>query len=355
MKRTMATPIPGGARTRPRTLEELYAELAKSTDTAPNWQGVEAVNKGRKEQSQRNFAAGMALSMLGGESLAPAGRLTMAEAADLARPLRPNEADVGYTDPVTGKISENPSNAARRREKALLAQIAFGEKADLAEAARQVAKERVDEAARQREADRDLRREIAGSRQGRQEPLVQTVDEQGNVVWTPRSQAVGQRTTRPNVNAPKPLSPAAQKEQADLAQQLNSVDLALNAVKASPSAFGKVRGIPGGVAGQFGESVMGTMDTDAETDARAQVYNVVSSVIKARAGTAQSAHELRVLNSFLPSPYDNATQIEGKMKGFKQYLEGQKKSHLEEVTGGARPAAAPAASGAPVIDFGSLK
>lgn len=141
-----------------------------------------------------------------------------------------------------------------------------------------------------------------------------------------------------------PLSEGARKEQADLSQQINATDLAIKGATDYPAAFGTMRGIPGGIAGQFGESVAGKFNTPEETDARSQVFNVMSSVIKQRAGTAQSASELRVISSFLPSPYDDDKQIIAKMKGYKTYLEGQKESHLK---GLGRSSPTPAVPNAP--------
>ena len=122
--------------------------------------------------------------------------------------------------------------------------------------------------------------------------------------------------------APK-LSAEQSKDITSINQQYSTIDGALNAVKATPTAFSFKRGM----AQDFpaGETLAGRMDKPEEAAARAYVYNNVSAVIKERAGTAQSAGELQRLNSFMPGPKDNAQQIENKLSGFKTYLKDLEK------------------------------
>jgi len=122
--------------------------------------------------------------------------------------------------------------------------------------------------------------------------------------------------------APK-LTAEQSKDITSINQQYSTIDGALNAVKATPTAFSFKRGM----AQDFpaGETLAGRMDKPEEAAARAYVYNNVSAVIKERAGTAQSAGELQRLNSFMPGPKDNAQQIENKLSGFKTYLKDLEK------------------------------
>jgi hypothetical protein len=125
----------------------------------------------------------------------------------------------------------------------------------------------------------------------------------------------------------QPLQPKLSSEQAKditaINQQKSTIDSALELVKATPSAFSFARGAA--VALPFGESLAGRSETPEETQARAAVFNIVSKVINERAGAAQSAQEIKRLNAFLPSEFDNATQIENKLKGFNKFLTEQEK------------------------------
>jgi hypothetical protein len=125
----------------------------------------------------------------------------------------------------------------------------------------------------------------------------------------------------------KPLSPKLSPEQSKdivaINQQKSVIDGALQLVKNNPSAFSFARGAA--VALPFGETLAGRRETPAETETRAAVFNIVSKVINERAGAAQSAQELKRLNAFLPSEFDNAKQIENKLNGFNKYLQEQEK------------------------------
>ena len=310
-------------------LAALYDQLAKVSEQPPDYTRVSEVSRNNQAAAESDFEKGLIMSTIGGRHMAPAGNALFANALARRKPMRLNEADVAYQDSSTGEFVDAPGNTQRRREKVLTTQITAGERAALAEEARlariEAERIRLAENKVRDDANRELRRDLG----------TQGFDLRRELAAGRRSDAAAARELKANT-----LNPAAQKEQADFAQQLGATDLALEAAKAYPSAFGKLRGIPGGVAGQFGESVMGTLNSDEETAARSQVFNVMSSVIKQRAGTAQSAHELRILNGFMPSPYDNADQITAKMSGYKRYLEGQKESHLRSVTspGGAEGA-----------------
>jgi hypothetical protein len=131
----------------------------------------------------------------------------------------------------------------------------------------------------------------------------------------------------PIVAGGQPLPPKMSTEQSKditaINQQRSVVDSALTLVKATPTAFNFGRGVAGAIP--FGESIAGRTEKPAETEARAAVFNIVSKVINERAGAAQSNQEIKRLNSFLPSEYDNAKQIENKLNGFKKFLDEQEK------------------------------
>jgi hypothetical protein len=125
----------------------------------------------------------------------------------------------------------------------------------------------------------------------------------------------------------KPLSPKLSSEQSKditaINQQKSVISSALDLVQQNPTAFSFKRGAA--VLLPFGETLAGRTETAPETEARATVFNIVSKVINERAGAAQSAQELKRLNAFLPSEFDNAQKIQDKLKGFNKYLEEQEK------------------------------
>jgi hypothetical protein len=139
--------------------------------------------------------------------------------------------------------------------------------------------------------------------------------------------------TKTNTSTPllgadgKPLSPKLSSEQAKdigaINQQKSVINSALDLVQQNPKAFSFARGAA--VALPFGETLAGRTETAPETEARSAVFNIVSKVINERAGAAQSAQELKRLNAFLPSEFDNAQKIQDKLRGFNKYLEEQEK------------------------------
>ena len=124
-------------------------------------------------------------------------------------------------------------------------------------------------------------------------------------------------------------SEAVTKELSSISQQRAIVKGALDALDKTPSAFGLGRGLAG-------ETIGGRLSSDAEIQARSYLFNVVSGVIKERAGTAQTAGEAETLARFLPQPTDNADIIKGKMKAFDKYLV-DKESGVKPGKAGATP------------------
>lgn len=159
----------------------------------------------------------------------------------------------------------------------------------------------------------------------------------GNIVALPARLAPGQVPVARTAVAPgagfQPLqakpSEAESKENISINQQKAIVNSAIKYLDKTPSAFGLKRGMQGELIGT-------SMDTPKEIEARAYVYNVVSGVIKERAGTAQSAGEKETLNRFLPSEYDNAAEITAKFNAFNQYLD-DKQSGTTKKPGGTSP------------------
>jgi hypothetical protein len=136
---------------------------------------------------------------------------------------------------------------------------------------------------------------------------------------------------------PPKLSTEQSKDITAINQQRAVVDSALKLVQTTPTAFSFGRGVAGAIP--LGETIAGRTEKPAETEARAAVFNIVSKVINERAGAAQSNQEIKRLNAFLPSEYDNSKQIENKLNGFKKYLDEQEKGTRVSTSASATPPA----------------
>jgi hypothetical protein len=151
--------------------------------------------------------------------------------------------------------------------------------------------------------------------------VVYQEDANGNVIALPSRLKKGEVPTARVAVAPgagfQPLqgkpSEAVGKEQMSINQQRAIVKGAIDAVTAAPDAFGMMRGITP-------EAIGGRMASSDENQARSYLFNVVSGVIKERAGTAQSAAEADTLRRFLPVETDTAPVIKDKMLAFDKYL-----------------------------------
>jgi len=142
------------------------------------------------------------------------------------------------------------------------------------------------------------------------------------------------------------LSKAEQKDYRSLLATDKTVDAALARIEKTPTAFGFSKGaatsVGGVTGGRMGASIVSSQMTDDEIQARSFVYNIVSAAIKERAGTAQSAQELKVLDGFLPSPFDDSRVIKAKLKAFKEFINTKREGY--EPADGAEEAPAPAAA-----------
>ena len=175
--------------------------------------------------------------------------------------------------------------------------------------------------------------------------VVYQEDANGNVIALPSKLKKGEVPVARVAVAPgggfQPLtgkpSESVGKELLSLNQQKAVLNSAMKYLDETPNAFGFKRGMQGELVGT-------TLDTPKEIEARSYVYNVVSNVIKERAGTAQTAGEKETLNRFLPSEYDNASEIKAKFTAFQQYLADKETGTSKKRSGGGTPPK-PAAGG----------
>ena len=224
--------------------------------------------------------------------------------------------DIGDADPAVIKLymeSDNPSGAidylskfgmAKTEAKTKMDELAF----------------RLAETANQNEQNRLSREDIAA--QSRENQMTMA-----GIASADRRFAAGlSREDRQIAREDRlsQLTPLQQNELMGIVKSTNAVQTALNVID-TPGAFSAARGAATRL-GPLGESLAARNDTPDQRNARAQVFNVMSSVIKERAGTAQSKSELATLNSFLPNAYDTGPIIKDKLTGFKRYLADQEKA-----------------------------
>jgi hypothetical protein len=172
--------------------------------------------------------------------------------------------------------------------------------------------------------------------------VVYQEDANGNVIALPSKLKKGEVPTARIAVAPgggfQPLqgkpSEAVGKEQMSINQQRAIVKGAIDAATTTPDAFGMSRGL-------MGETLGGRMGSSQENQARSYLFNVVSGVIKERAGTAQSAAEAETLARFLPQPTDNADTIVDKMTAFDKYLVAKETGTTKKRGGADKPPLAP--------------
>jgi hypothetical protein len=176
--------------------------------------------------------------------------------------------------------------------------------------------------------------------------VVYQTDANGNVVALPSRLKAGEVPAGRTAVAPgggfQPMmakpSEAEGKEQMSINQQKSIVQGALRAIKETPDAFGYT-------AGSMPESLRGRLASPEENTNRSYLFNVVSGVIKERAGTAQSAAEAQTLARFLPTETDNADIIKSKLEGFDKYLTDKEAGTTKKrPSAAAKPVANPTAN-----------
>jgi hypothetical protein len=155
--------------------------------------------------------------------------------------------------------------------------------------------------------------------------------------------------------APK-AQPHIQNEITAINQQKSVINGVIKNVEANKDAFGARQGLVEGLP--MGSVVQNRKMTPEQVQARANVFNASSAVVKERAGTAQSPSEKETIMKFLPSPLDSHGVIINKMIGFNKYLEdkergttavsGAVKSYAPNTAAAATPKTSAAQATAPI-------
>jgi len=156
---------------------------------------------------------------------------------------------------------------------------------------------------------------------------------------TPIGGGQGGATGTPTGALMPPLPQHLQTEMSSINQQKSTINDVLKSVEQNRQYFGTKYAAPEIIAGELGASKMNQKLPSSAVESRSQVFNTASSVIKERAGTAQSKNESAIIMRFLPSIYDNDKVIIDKLNGFNKYLESKEKGITPDI--GAVPAYRP--------------
>lgn len=218
-----------------KRLADLYARAEQLSAAPVDYSQVEQFARERAAGSQRDFLGGLALATLGGEQMSPIGRALATSAIEEGKPFRGNQADTGYFLPESGKFAENPSAVLARKLRELNLQSAAAEREETLRANIADRQQRAQEA-------NELRRDLAASRPAPSEPLYQTTDEQGNVVWTPRSLAAN-KPVAPKGGAQTKIDPSVMESWLDEAEKLLPQSTH-SYIGTGVDALGRVVGIP---------------------------------------------------------------------------------------------------------------
>lgn len=147
-------------------LAALYQRVVDAQSAPTDFAEVRDVAQSRATAGQRDFLGGLALSTLGGKTMAPTGRALSESGIEAAKSLRANAADIGYYDPETGAFVENPVAARTRADKTALDTIRLAELGETAELNAEQRRYTTDVNAEvRREANEDRRQANADRRQ----------------------------------------------------------------------------------------------------------------------------------------------------------------------------------------------
>jgi hypothetical protein len=326
------------------SVADLYDKLDAENRMPVDYSGITKVNKARRESADRETLAAMAMTIMGDKGIKAAGNHVLVKALENQNPIRPNAADVGWTNPETGEFVPNPDTARTQHERLLTGRIdAITKENDNAIKTAMLAgdKRKADALA----ANNDIFRALLLS-QGQQNA---------------NSRAISADAAEVRANKPGKEDELTTQQRTKISQHDADIATAESAIKAAEDAksgFGMLRGLPKTLAGQFGESIAGRWDNDKETYARSRVFNEVSALIKERAGTAQSAGEMARLISFLPGDLDDANAVAKKMRSYVAYLKEQRHEIAKVVPKVPRAPEAPVTPAAPAfappapVDYG---
>jgi len=133
----------------------------------------------------------------------------------------------------------------------------------------------------------------------------------------------GGATGTPTSALMPPLPAHIQKEITETNQQTSIINDAIKGVEKNRQYFGPKYAAPEILGGDFGQSRMNAKLPEGAVEARSNVFNTASAVIKERAGTAQTPSEKTIIMRFLPSIFDNDATVIRKLNAYNKYIESK--------------------------------
>jgi hypothetical protein len=137
---------------------------------------------------------------------------------------------------------------------------------------------------------------------------------------TPIGGAQGGATGSPTGALMPPLPANIQKELIETNQQTSIINDAIKGVEKNRQYFGGKYAAPELLGGEIGQAAMNAKLPEGAVEARSNVFNTASAVIKERAGTAQTPSEKTIIMRFLPSIYDNDATVIKKLNAYNKYI-----------------------------------
>lgn len=173
--------------------------------------------------------------------------------------------------------------------------------------------------------------------------IVAVQDPDGNFVYMTKAEAVGKTAPPPRSMVNGGLTQNERKELTGINQEQAMIQGVISDIQKSPDSFDPVKGNVLNLAKGIGEGARSLAErklfTPEQIQNRSLLFNQVSSTIKERAGTAQSASERADIMRFLPSETDDVPQILAKMQGYERFIAIKKSA----TPGGGGPVAIPQA------------
>jgi len=120
-----------------------------------------------------------------------------------------------------------------------------------------------------------------------------------------------------------PPSADVSKDIKELNQQKSIINAAIQGVEKHRQYFGGKYAAPELLGGEIGQAAMNAKLPEGAVEARSNVFNTASAVIKERAGTAQTPGEKTIIMRFLPSIYDTDATVIKKLNAYNQYIENK--------------------------------
>ena len=176
------------------------------------------------------------------------------------------------------------------------------------------------------------------------EPLVPIVGPDGRPVLVPRSQAVGKTPASAAGDGGGVKLTGAQQE--DLATMMTVQELAAEAETLGTKT--NWTGV-GPVEGRIGGTFVGYGGAEGET-LRNLVGNIQGTIAKLRGGTAFSAAEKAMLETYTPTTTDTAPKIRAKLKSLASFIEKKRQNTLRVAAGQYTVPAAGATGAKPTAD-----